>query len=163
MTRASLREYAVRQRERYAHATTRPQKRTILDEVVAVAQIHRKAAIRLLRRRASPTRRAGRAGRPCHYGPDVAAAAEVLRQTAGRIGAHRLQPFVPELLDRLAVFGELLLAPEVDTLLRQASAATLGRLLRAGAGRYPAPGATTTRPGTWARTPDPDPDLHRLG
>lgn len=151
MTRASLREYAVRQRERYAQATTRPQKRTILDEVVAVARIHRKAAIRLLRRRASPTRRAGRAGRPRHYGPDVAAAAEVLWQTAGRIGAHRLQPFVPELLDRLAVFGELLLAPEIDKLLRQASAATLGRLLAPARGRYPARGATTTRPGTWLK------------
>src|SRR3990167_5094994 len=58
VTRASLREYAVRQRERYAQATTRPQKRAILDEVVAVARIHRKAAIRLLRRRASPPRRA---------------------------------------------------------------------------------------------------------
>ncbi len=38
MTRASLREYAARQRERYAQATTRPQKRAILNEVVAVAQ-----------------------------------------------------------------------------------------------------------------------------
>jgi hypothetical protein len=119
-----------------------------LDEVVAVARIHRKAAIRLLRRRASPPRRAGR---PRHYGSDVAAAAEVLWQTAGRIGAHRLQPFVPELLDRLAVFGELLPPPAVDKLLRQASAATLGRLLAPARGRYPARGATTTRPGTWLK------------
>ena len=81
VTRASLREYAVRQRERYAQATTRSQKCTILDEVVAIARIHRKAAIRLLRRRASLPRRARR---PRHYGPDVAAAAEVLWQTAGR-------------------------------------------------------------------------------
>ena len=84
MTRASLREYASRQRERYAQATTRPQKRAILDEVVAVARIHRKAAIRLLRRAG---RTAGRANRPGgHYGPEVAAAAEVLWHTAGRIG-----------------------------------------------------------------------------
>ena len=82
MTRASLREYAVRQRERYAQATTRPQKRALLDEVVAVARIHRKAAIRLLRRAASPARRGRRPGRPRHYGPDVAAAAEGLWQIA---------------------------------------------------------------------------------
>ncbi len=155
MTRASLREYAVRQCERYAQATTRPEKRRILDEVVAVARIHRKAAIRLLWRGAAARHPARRAGRPRHYGPDVAAAAEVLWQTTGRIGAHRLHPFVPELLDRLAVFGELLLAPEVDKLLRQASAATLGRLLAPARSRYPARGATTTRPGTWLKHQSP--------
>ena len=151
MTRASLREYAVRQRERYAQATTRPQKRAILDEVVAVARIHRKAAIRLLRRAPSPAGRARRPGRPRHYGLAVAAAAEVLWQTAGRIGAHRRQPFVAELLDRLTVLGELTLAPAVDKLLRHASAATLGRLLAPARARYPARGATTTRPGTWLK------------
>jgi hypothetical protein len=64
----------------------------------------------------------------------------VLWQTAGRIGAHRLQPFVPELLDRLALFGELTLAPAVDKQLRRASAATLGRLLAPARARYPARG-----------------------
>jgi hypothetical protein len=81
----------------------------------------------------------------------VAAAAEVLWQTAGRIGAHRLQPFVPELLDRLTGLGELTLAPAVDTWLRHASAATLGRLLAPGRACYPARGATTTQPGTWLK------------
>jgi len=45
VTRDSLRDYAERQRERYALATTRGQKRAILDEVVAVAKMHRKAAV----------------------------------------------------------------------------------------------------------------------
>lgn len=49
MTRASLREYAAKQRERYQHAT-RTEKHQRLDEAVAVTGIHRKAAIRLLRR-----------------------------------------------------------------------------------------------------------------
>ena len=35
------------------------------------------------------------------YGPEVATAAEVLWQASGRIGAHRLHPFVAELLERL--------------------------------------------------------------
>lgn len=68
-----------------------------------------------------------------------------------RIGAHRLQPFVPELLDRLALCGELALAPAVDKRLRQASAAPLTRLLAPARGRYPARGASTTRPGTWLK------------
>lgn len=151
MTRTSLRDYAQRQQERYALATTRAQKHALLDEIVAVARIHRKAAIRLLRRRARPARVGGRRGRPRQYGPAVAAAAEVLWQTAGRIGAHRLQPFVPELLDRLTLCGALPLPPAVDKLVRQASAATLARLLAPARRRYPPRGATTTRPGTWLK------------
>ena len=49
MTRASLREYAAVQRERYQYAP-RAEKHRLLDEVVAVTGFHRKAAIRLLRR-----------------------------------------------------------------------------------------------------------------
>ena len=49
MTRPSLREYAAVQRERYL-AATRAEKGTLLNEVVTVTGLHRKAAIRLLRR-----------------------------------------------------------------------------------------------------------------
>ena len=60
MTRASLREYAAVQRERYQHAT-RAAKHRLLDETVAVTCMHRKAAIRLLRRPPQvPTARARR-------------------------------------------------------------------------------------------------------
>src|SRR4029077_11199510 len=88
VTRASLREYATVQRERYRQAT-RAEKRQFLDEVVAVTGIHRKAAIRLLRRAPRPRSTPGPGGRPREYGPEVAAAAEVLWQASGRIGAHR--------------------------------------------------------------------------
>ena len=73
MTRASLREYAAVQRERYRQAT-RADKHRLLDELVAVTGLHRKAAIRLLRRppRSGPT--PSRAGRPRRYGAEVAAA-----------------------------------------------------------------------------------------
>jgi hypothetical protein len=150
VTRASLREYAAKQRERYLGAT-RAEKHRLLDEVVAVTGIHRKAAIRLLRRAPRPRGRPGPGGRPRAYGPAVAAAAEVLWQASGRIGAHRLQPFVPELLDRLLRCGELTLAPLVDKLVRQASRPTLARLLGPARARYPLRGATTTRPGTVLR------------
>ena len=55
MTRASLREYAAVQRERYQHAT-RAEKHQLLDELVTVTGMHRKAAIRLLRRGPGPRR-----------------------------------------------------------------------------------------------------------
>ena len=119
MTRASLREYAAVQRERYLQGT-RAEKRELSDEVVAVTGIHRKAAIRL-RRAPRPRGTPGPGGRPREYGPAVAAAAEVLWQASGRIGAHRLPPFGPELLERLVQYGELTVAPDIEKRLRQAS------------------------------------------
>ena len=150
MTRASLREYAAVQRERYLQAP-RAEKRQLLDEVVAVTGIHRKAAIRLLRRAPRPRAMPGPGGRPREYGPAVGAAAEVLWQASGRIGAHRLHPFVSELLDRLVQYGELPLAPDVEKRLRQASRPTLARLLAPARAQYPRRGAASTRPGTWLR------------
>jgi hypothetical protein len=132
-------------------AATRAEKGALLDEVVAVTGLHRKAAIRLLRRTPrAPTARS-RAGRPRRYGPAVAAAVEVLWQATGHIGPHRLHPFVPELLDRLTRDGELRLAPELDKLVRHVSPATLGRLLAPARATRPPRGATTTRVGTWLR------------
>ena len=150
MTRASLREYAAVQRERYQRAP-RAEKHRLLDEVVMVTGIHRKAAIRLLRRPPRPPTARPRSGRPRLYGAAVAVGAEVLWQAAGYIGPQRLQPFVPELLDRLIRCDELTLAPEVEKLLRQASAATLGRLLAPARATHPPRGAVTTRPGMWLK------------
>ena len=150
MTRPSLREYAAVQRERYL-AATRAEKGTLLNEVVTVTGLHRKAAIRLLRRPPrAPTARS-RAGRPPVYGSAVAQALAVLWQATGGIGPQRLHPFVPELLDRLARDGELRLAPEADQLVRQVSPATLGRLLAPARATRPRHGATTTHVGTWLR------------
>ncbi len=89
MTRASLREYATVQRERYQHAT-RAEKHRLLNELVTVTGMHRKAAIRLLRRAPRPPTAPSRAGRPRCYGPDVAAAAEVLWRAGHRSGRWTL-------------------------------------------------------------------------
>jgi hypothetical protein len=151
VTRASLREYAARQRERYRTLSNRDDKRRLLDEMVAVTKMHRKAIIRLLRRPPRAARTVSRAGRPAYYGPPVAQAAALLWQAAGRIGAHRLHPFVPELLERLTQCGEIALAPAVDKLLRQASRPTLARLLAPARAQYPLRGATITRPSTWLK------------
>jgi hypothetical protein len=150
VTRASLREYAAVQRERYL-AATRAEKGALLDEVIAVTGLHRKAAIRLLRRAPRAPTAPPRAGRPRVYGAAVAAALEVLWQATGHIGPQRLQPFVPELLDRLTRDGELMLAPDVDKLVRHVSVATLGRLLAPARATRPPRGASTTRLGTWLR------------
>jgi hypothetical protein len=147
VTRSSLREYAAVQRLRYQQASSRVEKRQLLDEVVAVAGIHRKAAIRMLRRAPRPRPTPGPGGRPREYGPAVAAAATVVWQAAGRIGAHRLHPFVPELLERLVQCAELTIPPTVEKQLRQASAPTLKRLLAPARAQYPPRRATVTHPG----------------
>src|SRR5256712_1549592 len=113
--------------------------------------MHRKAAIRLLRRATRTGAARPRSGRPRQYGPEVAAAAAVLWQASGRIGAHRLQPFVAELLERLTQCGELTLAAPIDKLVRQVSRPTLARLLAPARAQFPHRGATTTRPGTWLK------------
>jgi hypothetical protein len=150
VTRASLREYAAVQRERYQQATRR-EKHQLLDEMVAVTGMHRKAAIRLLRRLPRLAAARPRGGRPRRYGADVAAAMEVLWQASGRIGAHRLHPFVPELLDRLVQCGELSVSPTLDKLVREASRPTLARLLAPARATYPRRAAATTHPSTWLK------------
>jgi hypothetical protein len=115
-----------------------------------VTGLHRKAAIRLLGRTPAPRPQPGPGGRPRMYGPEVAAAAEVLWQASGRIGAHRRQPFIPELLERLVVWGELTVRPPVEKLLRQISRPTLARVLygtRSRSARSPI--GTTFGPASW--------------
>jgi hypothetical protein len=127
VNRESIRQYANCQRERYMKATKK-EKGRILDEVMAVTGYHRKAAVRLLRGR----RREGRGGppgRPVIYGDEVAALARLVYEASGGIGAKRLHPFVPELAARLEALGELKATPQASILLRQASPATLERLL----------------------------------
>ena len=149
MNRESIREYVVRQRERYQKAT-RAEKGRILDEVVSVTDYHRKSAVRLLsgRRRRG---RGGLVGRPAEYGPRIAAAARVVHEAAGGIGAKRRQPFVGELAARLEEFGELKIAPETDALLRRASVATLERLLAADQVPLRRKSRSLTKPGTLLR------------
>jgi hypothetical protein len=150
VTRAGLREYAAVQRERYLSAP-RARKGQLLDEVVAVSGLHRKAAIRLLRRPLRPPGGRPRSGRPRVYGPAVAAAAQLLSEATGHIGPHRWHPLLPELLDRLSRSGDLVVPPEVDKHLRQVSPATLARLLAPFRATLPGRGATITRPGAWLK------------
>ena len=150
MTRTSIHEYVAAQRPRYLQGSRR-QKRQILDEVVAVTGYHRKAALRRLHRPPQTPPRAARTGRPRVYGPDGAAAAQVLWDASGEIGAVRLQPFVPELLDRLLACRALRLDPSTFAALRRVSAATLKRLLAPIRATRPPRGRGITRAGTWLK------------
>jgi hypothetical protein len=114
-------------RERYRHAT-RAEKTLILDEVVALADCHRKHAVRLL---ADP---------PCAASPSpaldrrvydeaVRAALIVLSEAADRLCGKRPKAVLPALVEALERHGHLTLVATVRTRLLAASAATIDRLL----------------------------------
>ncbi len=154
MTRRSVQEYLAAQRERYGRAP-RAVRTRLLDEMVTVTGYHRKAIIRQLRQtRAGPWRRR-RVGRPRQYDGAVATAAQVLWEAAGQIGAKRLQPFVPELLERLTACGELRVGPRTARLLRQVSISTLERLLAPARRTVPRRGPSLTRRGAWLKSQIP--------
>src|SRR5262249_57125584 len=90
-------------------------------------------------------------GHPRVYGPEVTAAAQLVRDAAGQIGTKRLQPFVPELVARLRACGELALEPATEQRLGQASAATFERLLAPARRTVPPRGRALTRAGTWLK------------
>ncbi len=70
MTRGSIREYTEAVRLRYLWASKK-EKGKILDEFTQVTRLHRKAAIRLLRRAKKPPSDRKR-GRPRKYGAEAA-------------------------------------------------------------------------------------------
>ena len=95
MTRGSVKEYLKVMQARYLKAT-RKEKSRLLDEFVQVTGYHRKAAIRLLRRRRQGTP-ANRVGRPKEYGLEVQADLKVAWEISDRMCYRRLLPFLPEL------------------------------------------------------------------
>jgi len=126
MSGQAVAEYAQAIRRRY-EAAGRVEKGRILDEFCETTGMHRKAAIRLLKR--STKAAAEHRGRPRRYGPEVAEAVVKLWQVSDRMCGKLLAAVLPDLVDALERHGELHLAPAVRGLLLEVSAATIDRLL----------------------------------
>jgi hypothetical protein len=144
MTRGSITEYVEAIRGRYL-GVSRKEKGRILDEFTNVTDLHRKAAIRLLRRRGQ-AKVNRRRGRPRCYGHDVVSALRVVWEATDRLCSKRLHPFLPEVLVSLKRHGEITLTPEVEAQLCRISPSSIDRLLhpyRCLGGRRPF--ATTKR------------------
>lgn len=144
LSQQSKRELVEAVRGRYLRAE-RKEKSKILDEFVATTGFHRKHAIRALRQEYQSGRE--RRGRGRTYTGTVVSALLKVWDICGRICGKRLQPFMPEIVDRLERFDELQLDEETRQLLLQMSAATIDRRLsshRQQRGR----GVSTTKPGT---------------
>lgn len=128
MTRQSKREYVEALRGRYRVARKR-EKGRILTEAMAVTGYHRKALIRMLGRSGQRSV-SGRRGRQRRYGVEAVLGLAELWETADRICARRLHPFVPELLSVLGRHGERRFTPQVEAELRAMSVSTMERRLR---------------------------------
>ena len=144
MSKKGKRELVGRLRSRYLQAR-RNEKTKILDELVAVTGLHRKSAIRALRRGYQGQRE--RRGRKRIYTGSVVAALVKVWRVCGCICGKRLQPFMPEMVEVLERHEELVLDEQTRRLLQQMSVATIDRklaLFRQQQGR----GLSTTKPGT---------------
>lgn len=120
LVRAIGRRYAV---------GTRAEKTRILDEFVAVTDLHRKHAMKLLRQdEVVDHRRRGRERR--QYGDAVRTALVMIWEASDRICGKRLRSLIPVLVESMERHGHLDLEPAVRDRLLSMSAATIDRALR---------------------------------
>ena len=99
MTRRSIREYANAVQGRYLRSGKK-EKTKILDEFVEATKLHRKAAIRLLRR-VNDKKGRKKPGRPRLCNLETISALKVAWEAADRVCSKRLQPFLPEMVSIL--------------------------------------------------------------
>jgi hypothetical protein len=147
MTIDERRKYLHKMRLRYWRAEDRQGRSRLLDEIVAVTELHRKSVLRLLH--GELARKPRRAQRGRAYGEGVAAAVKVIAHSLDYPCAERLCPNLVWMAEHLAGHGELELEPVVREQLGQISVATLRRMLQGQAqmttrlayrtGRRPAP------------------------
>jgi len=114
-------------RQRYQQAS-KIEKTRILDEFVALADCHRKHAIRLLAERVPAVDEPPTSARRI-YPEAVREALIVLWEAADRICGKRLKAILPGLILAMERNGHLALDPSVRQLLLAISAATIDRLL----------------------------------
>lgn len=126
MSSAAVLEYAEAVQRRYGTAG-RAEKKRILDEFCETTGMHRKAAIRLLNRKAgrSPRRR----GRPRRYGPEVGQALVSIWEVGDRMCGKLLGAVMAQLVEALERHGELQLTADVREALLEISPATIDRLI----------------------------------
>jgi len=121
-------------------------KRVLLDAFVQATGYHRRYGMWLLNH-AEEVLHAPVSARASHYGPEVQHALFLAWNTANRICAKRLIPFLPTLIEALERHGHLHITQECRSQLLAMSAVTADRLLRSQRTRAQR-GLSTTRAGS---------------
>ena len=118
MSPISREEYLREVRNRYKEIRKRVEKKKLIDEVVANLRIHRKSAIRTLKRKApryiSPSK-----GKQRVYTDDLIMPLTLLWKVAGNPCSKRLVGQLGDLLDKLKQFDEIKLYGKQEELLYQ--------------------------------------------
>lgn len=146
MTQRSKQEYIEAIRKRYDKADKKNKER-MLDEVCAVLECHRKAAIRLIHQKPKPCNSilSPRRGRKRQYtDPQITTVLVHIWQKTNLKCSKLLVSCIPIWLPHYPK----LLKPEVEAQLRNISASTIDRLLQTKRSRYHKRGLATTKPGS---------------
>lgn len=129
---------------------SKKKKGELLDAAVQLTGLHRKVAQRHLRTRSQRGKR--RPKRSDRYSAETKRAVRFLWRAASDICAERLQPFIPDLLDKLVACGELTVNMATDEQLRSISTATVKRIVRGDKRRSTIRIGGTTKPGSLLKT-----------
>jgi len=128
MSPMAKQEYIVQVRRRYKKAVTREEKGALINEVMVNLGIHRKSAIRTLKRKVKrcivpPP------GKQRIYGDDLITPLSLLWKVGGCPCSKRLEPQIGDLLDKLKQFHEITLYGKQEELLRKIKSSTIDKLL----------------------------------
>jgi hypothetical protein len=126
MTLNSKREYIEIMRGRYLKADKK-EKGKIIEEFLKVTGYHRKAAIRVLIKRAGIGNRPR--GRPVSYGA-VLQPLKAIWETSDRLCSKRLKPFIPDMIEVLGRQCEIKIEADMAVQLAKISPSTIDRMLR---------------------------------
>lgn len=149
-------EYVSEIYKRYEKARSRAEKSSLLDEICATCGVHRKHAIRLLRRHRDPQRaRPRKSGRRSRYrDAELLRALRKIWLAANLPCSKRLKAILPLWLPGYEQAEEPL-AAEVREKLLALSPATIDRLLERTRLQHTTRGRSTTKPGTLLRNKIP--------
>lgn len=129
MSRLSRQEYLAVMRKKYKRLkkSQKKERSQLLNDVVDITGYHRTYASVLLR--SPPPKRCIRKPRTSRYSIETKQTVLLIWHAASDICAERLQPFIPELLDKLVACNELIVTPETDAQLKNISLATVKRIV----------------------------------
>jgi hypothetical protein len=144
ISRNTRQELVVAVGERYRKAM-KQEKSLILGEFVALTRYHRKHAIRILNRTATPVR-PRKSGRCRIYDECVREALTTLWEASDRVCGKRLKPLLPLLVASLERHGHLHLDEAVRRRVLSASAATIDRILAGPRANLPGRRRDRTKP-----------------
>lgn len=128
MSPMAKQEYITQVQKRYKQTISREEKGALISEVMVNLNIHRKSAIRALKRKSkryvTPLR-----GKQPIYTDDLILPLSILWKVGGCPCSKRLEPQIGELLDKLKEFHEIKLYGRQEELIRKMKSSTIDKLL----------------------------------